>query len=376
MNICILTHNFPLNENDSKNAGVFVKEFAYKLREKGNSVFVFVPDTKEKKGDFEGIKIEWFSWLGGEKKLGHLSFKNPSDLIKLFNLFIVGPKKLEKFVKENGINQIISMWVVPSGYFAYRVQKKTGIDYSVWALGSDINQYSKIPVLNLVVKKILKNAKFLFANGIVLANEVERIAQRKCMVLSSTRKLPENIKKIDLEKNRTNFLFIGRLEKVKGIDILIETMVKVLKANQNCGLYVLGDGSLRKKMEQLVRINGLSSKITFMGNTTPKVTSSFLQTCDCVIIPSRSESFPLVIGEAAQFKRPMIVSNVGDMEYIIDKYKIGFVFPSKNQEALMDKITGFADGRLKCNIENFNLFQKDFDSDKTIEVFQKIIDNK
>lgn len=371
MRICILTHNFPLTEKDSRDAGVFVKDFAYELHKKGNDIFVFVPDIKGEKGSFKDVKVEWFSWLGGKKKLGDLSLKNPIDAIMLLNLFLAGPIKLEKFIKENDIDELISMWTVPSGYFAYRASKKSGIKYSIWALGSDINKYSKFPVLKLIIRKILKNAKFLFADGIALCEESGRLAGRECIFLPSSRMLPKNIEPARLSSDTINFLFVGRLEEVKGIDVLIKAMMSAFKSGSNCVLYVLGDGSMRKGMEKMVRESETSDNIKFMGNSSPEAVSSFMQACDCLIIPSRSESIPLVLGEAVQFRKPLIVSNAGDMEYIVNKHGIGRVFPSGDSEALKKEILDFACGKFKYSAENFEEICKMFNMDRIAESFDK-----
>jgi len=52
---------------------------------------------------------------------------------------------------------------------------------------------------------------------------------------------------------------------------------------------------------------------------------SYMSKSDFVVIPSRSESIPLVFSEAVQSKKPMILTNVGDMGYLASKSNIGFV---------------------------------------------------
>ena len=373
MRICITTHNFPLTEKDSRDAGVFVKDFAYELQKKGNDVFVFVPDINGKKGCFKDIKVEWFTWLGGKKKLGDLSLKNPIDLIMFLSLFFSGPIKLEEFIRKNDIDELISMWAIPSGYFAYRASKKTGIKYSVWALGSDINKYSRFPVLGGVIKKVLINSRFLFANGTVLADKIEKISRKKCEVLSTARILPSETIEVQVDKTKKNFLFVGRLEKVKGIDILIEAMVEVFKKNQNCVLYILGDGSLKERIHEFVLKNNFADKIILKGNVSSLEVASFLKVCDCVILPSRSESAPLVIGEAVQFRTPLIVSNVGDMENIIKKYKIGRVFTSLDRKALTAEILDFISGEVKIGDVNFDLAKKYFNINNSVDRFNRMI---
>ena len=55
---------------------------------------------------------------------------------------------------------------------------------------------------------------------------------------------------------------------------------------------------------------------------------------DCVVIPSRSESIPLVFSEALRFDRELIVSDVGDMGTLGRQYGVAWVIPPEDPMAL------------------------------------------
>ena len=56
--------------------------------------------------------------------------------------------------------------------------------------------------------------------------------------------------------------------------------------------------------------------------------------CDCVVIPSRSESIPIVLSEALQAGKPLIVTDVGDMGSIVREHHLGEVVPSEDPPSL------------------------------------------
>ena len=78
--------------------------------------------------------------------------------------------------------------------------------------------------IQAALKKIFNNAHNLFADGCQLALDVEKISKNKCRFLASSRVLPKPEAEITLDKNKTNFLFIGRYHKNKGADVLIEAI--------------------------------------------------------------------------------------------------------------------------------------------------------
>lgn len=83
-----------------------------------------------------------------------------------------------------------------------------------------------------------------------------------------------------------NIIFIGRLTKVKRIDLLIEA-IKILKErNQNFNLTLIGDGEMRKKLENLTKEYNLNSNIWFYGKCYDEtVNSEFLYNADLCVSP-------------------------------------------------------------------------------------------
>ena len=365
MNICIVTHCYPVYPGDI--SGNWVPDFARDLRNRGHRICIFTPRMKgyRKKGneDDREFEVRYFSWSGGERLIGDLHLLNPWDMLSLLSLLKNGSEELAKFVKEKGIDVCLGVWAMPGGYFCYRAKKKLNIPYAVWTLGSDVNVYGKKPILKSILKIILREADYLFANGIELSKTVNKLVNRKCEFMPTNRVLPMNVKaNIEVRTDTTNFLYIGRLEKVKGIDILIDTMRYLLGDGVKANLYILGDGTLRNDLRKRVDRYKISENVIFKGSVKADVVSSFLRKCDCLVIPSKSEGMPVVFHEAMQAKTPVIVTNVGDMEYITKKYNVGKVVPSKDvmqlktamKEMMKEDKTAYR-GRMDELAKNFDL---------------------
>jgi glycosyltransferase involved in cell wall biosynthesis len=102
-------------------------------------------------------------------------------------------------------------------------------------------------------------------------------------------------------------LTIARLSKEKGIDLAIQTCREFLKYNNNFKWYVIGDGAMRKSLEQMIDEYGLKDNFILLGlknNPYP-----YLKYADCYIQPSYYEGKSIAIDEAKIMRKPILVTN-------------------------------------------------------------------
>jgi len=337
MNICIITSSFPSRPDDTVQAP-FLIDFIRELKKRGHRIFVFTQDREGDKEEFlEGVKIKWFPWIKSKTPLVQLNLFRPLDLFRIANLFYRGKTTLPAFIREKSIEVCLALWVLPSGYFANQAFRQTKIPYSIWSLGSDIYQYGKNPLLYPMMRRIIQEAKGVFADGFDLSKRIEERFGRKCFFLATTR----TIEKMGLEKPREQegpyrFLFVGRIEKVKGIDLLLESMACLKEEGLNVHLTVVGRGGMEGWARSFIQEKGLVGYVTWMGNVSDETLASLYESSDCVVIPSRSESIPLVFSEALRFNKELIVTDVGDMGMLGRQYGVARVIPPTNTMALKE----------------------------------------
>jgi len=277
MKIGIFTHNYPEDDDDRKNAGVFVNDFAKKLATR-HSVFVFCPDDKDLTEKRDGVVIHRFGWNGTLKKLGNWRLFSPLSLFFFIKLIWVGSKKAINFTKDNKLDYCLAAWSLPSAIFTYWVKRRLDIKYGVWNLGSDINFYSKIPILKQIIYLSLVNADNLFANSYYLSGKVNYLTGKKCVFLPAVTDFVR-AKNVDLIRNNKipTFLYIGRLEKVKGPDLLVEAS-KTMKMNGvSFRLNILGGGGMLNKLKRMVNKYSLSSNVIFDGWADKKRIADFIR---------------------------------------------------------------------------------------------------
>lgn len=133
-----------------------------------------------------------------------------------------------------------------------------------------------------------------------------------------------------------NITYIGRLSKVKGIDILIRAVALVCK-EVSVKLSIVGDGVEKEELEDLTRQLGIENITTFYGQQLDIV--PFLASADLFVYPSTcQEVFGISIVEALAFGVPCIANAVGGIPEIITDGVTGLLCKSFDEKELAEKI--------------------------------------
>jgi len=142
----------------------------------------------------------------------------------------------------------------------------------------------------------------------------------------------ENVKKqidcaaVKMSAEKINLLFVGRIDKTKGLDIFLEVYYE--QAFSNIHLYVIGESVLDNiHMES-------DTKTTYLGWVKNENIDAYYQACDAVIMPSRWEGFGLVAIEAMRNSKPVIVSNRGALPELVQNQVNGYVFNLDDKHSL------------------------------------------
>lgn len=318
LRIGILTHKYPRTKEDRVDARIHIYDFAHALAKLAN-VFVFAPDPGGEKETDRRVPV---TWISAGNTIG---------------LFIKGRQTAVEFVQTNKIDVCLAAWAIPSGFLAYHVKKTLGIPYAVWALGSDIHTYARYPILRQLIATWLRYADLRFANSYCLCDKVMQLSGKDCTFLPVISDFPTQPRKKRPNLRKSfQFLYVGRLERVKGIDILIHACTLLKERNVSYRLDVVGDGRLRHQLERKVKEKGLDDEIVFFGNQDKDSVITHMGNAECLVIPSRKESFPQVLLEAAKLGLPSIATDVGDCKRIIIKYNCGVLVEDYTPASLAD----------------------------------------
>ena len=114
-------------------------------------------------------------------------------------------------------------------------------------------------------------------------------------------------------RDAADLLFIGELRKVKGVDVMLRAMA-VVAATRPVTAMVVGDGAQRRELESLCRNLGLDRHVAFVG---ARPALSVWDRGRVMVVPSRFESMPYIVLEAAAASIPLIATRTGGIPEIL-----------------------------------------------------------
>ena len=129
--------------------------------------------------------------------------------------------------------------------------------------------------------------------------------------------------------DKINLLFVGRFDRQKGLDVLLEAYRVAAVRNPRLHLHIIG--AAVEDGEQ-TRTGDLPDSITFHGWVTPVDIPSYFASADLVLVPSRWESLPMVIIEALRGGTPVMLSDMCGMGSLIDVGQSGYCIKLTEQD--------------------------------------------
>lgn len=141
------------------------------------------------------------------------------------------------------------------------------------------------------------------------------------------------------EATEFDFVFIGELRRLKGVDLLIAASAKIVR-DRPIRVLVAGDGPDRGSFAEQILAAGLERSIVLSDPIYPA--RAAFEKARCVVVPSRAEAFPYVVLEAAAAGRPIVASRVGGIPEIVGE-DAKCLFPSEDVSALARTMTDFLD---------------------------------
>jgi glycosyltransferase involved in cell wall biosynthesis len=141
---------------------------------------------------------------------------------------------------------------------------------------------------------------------------------------------------LGLDPERFVVGFVGRLDRAKGVDLLVEAAASLRSAQDSYCFFIVGDGPERKRLEDHVRSLGLERMVVLAGlcEDPARVMRAF----DAGVVPSRREAFGIAALEMMRMRVPVIVSPVGGLPELIRDGATGVVLPRPAPEEIAQAV--------------------------------------
>ncbi|PCI14593.1 MAG: hypothetical protein COB71_02630 [Thiotrichales bacterium] len=211
-------------------------------------------------------------------------------------------------------------------------------------------------------------------------HKYEKISKRKLLTIPNG--IDETVYDIEIDKNHkkqelgldSDTFIIGlgaRLIEQKGISVLIESMLKILKKLPNTKLVIAGDGDYKAELKKLADDLCLTESVLFLGSR--KDIPELLKIFDVYALPSYSEGLPMVILEAMASGCPVVATDVGGIGTAIRSNVNGVLVKPRNVEDLAEAIIDLLQDehkRLKFSDNGKKIFAAEFSARKMIAKYE------
>jgi glycosyltransferase involved in cell wall biosynthesis len=180
-------------------------------------------------------------------------------------------------------------------------------------------------------------------------------------------------KKNSIEKKK-RILYVGRLTKLKGVDLLIQAYKKVKRKCPSIGLCLVGDGPDEDELRKLAQS---TDDISFEGYKQYDQLLPYYLNSDLFIFPTLKDVWGLVVNEAMMCGLPVVCSKyAGCCQDLIKEGENGMVVDPRDLEELSDSISGLIseNGKLSDYGERSLQIIKDFTTERTTQGFVETIE--
>lgn len=204
------------------------------------------------------------------------------------------------------------------------------------------------------ISKIFMKFTYPMADGFVFQTEDAKEYFNKRIQKKSTI-IPNPISKEFIEKddfyyvsNSNKLINVGRLEEQKNQKLLLMAFKELSVQYPKLELYIYGEGSLRKEMENFIKDNNLTNKVFLPGEVND--IKNKLKEAKMFILTSNYEGMPNTLMEAMALGIPCISTDCpcGGPKFLIQNEENGILVPVNDQEALKKAIQELLNNKEKC----------------------------
>ena len=299
MKVLFLTHAFPRFDGDV--AGGFLLRLASALGTQGVDVKVVAPASAgaADNAKLNGTGIARFHYAPRKYETlaygGNMAEQVRDSWSARFTLLGFLGAEFRSAVRARRAMQpdiVHAHWWFPSGLVGTWLSKLSHTPLVTTLHGTDVRIARSVSMSRPAFRHVLQNSRATTAVSRWLAHEAQSIVSAPAPVVAPMPVATELFSPGGQRKKDT-LLFVGRLKKQKGLDLLLHSLAKLPAP---ISLDVVGDGEEREPLEQLARELGVASRVRWHGSQPQEELVKFYRAASAVVVPSADEGLGLVAG--------------------------------------------------------------------------------
>lgn len=194
------------------------------------------------------------------------------------------------------------------------------------------------------------------------------VPARKCQVFYNSLPAPRIHLGSDV-RDAGNVMCVGRLDAVKGQDVLIRAFARIAEELPGAQVHLAGSGPTEESLRKLADHLGIADRVNFLGALPPNEVLERLQLAAVSIVPSRSDNCPHVVIESLACGTPVIASAVGGIPEMLTDGEDALLVPPDDPGLLADRLQSvLSDHELSHRLSRGALakFENQFDSARVV----------
>jgi glycosyltransferase involved in cell wall biosynthesis len=251
-----------------------------------------------------------------------------------------------------------AQYAYPDGSAARMLAERLGKPYVLTVRGSDLHVLASDPSRRRSIRETLHRA----AAVVAVSRPLARLAEELGTDPSRVHWIPNGVDRTEFhprsrsearrtlgwDLGRPSVLFVGRLDPIKGVRLLLESIEELRRAGlPDVACYLAGDGPLRGEVGRRVAERGLERTVILLGPVRPDRLVLCYAAADLLCLPSVSEGSPNVVLESLATGTPVVAADVGDVAELLEGAAGGAVVRERTAP-------GFAEGMRSVLARSWN----------------------
>jgi glycosyltransferase involved in cell wall biosynthesis len=346
MKVLFLTHNFPRHSGDAP--GSFILRLASALRNDGVETSVLAPAAADYAAhdSLDGIPVERFhyaprryetlAYTGNMASQVQDSWSARVTLLGFLGAEFRSAVRLRREFKPDVLH---AHWWFPNGLVGTWLGRMSNKPLVTTLHGSDVRLARAVAFSRPAFRHVLHRSAAVTAVSRWLASEAQEVVAAPKAIVAPMPVATELFAPGG-QRQSDRLLFVGRLNKQKGIETLLHALSRVARPIH---LDVVGDGDDREALQELAGALGIAARVRWHGSLPQPRLVDFYRGATALIVPSVGEGLGLVAVEAQLCETPVIAFDSGGLPDIVQHDRTGILVGAIDATALAAAITSLLD---------------------------------